>query len=67
VGIIEKSGSWLSYAGQKIGQGRDNAKQYFAEHPKVLAEIEAKIRVQHNAPVVTKTVINAHSSVEAMA
>ncbi|MEI6806378.1 MAG: recombinase RecA [Myxococcaceae bacterium] len=67
MGIIEKSGSWLSYAGQKIGQGRDNAKQYFAEHPKVLAEIEAKIRVQHNAPVVTKTVINAHSSVEAMA
>ena len=67
LGIIEKSGSWLSYAGQKIGQGRDNAKQYFTENPQILAEIEAKIRAQNNAPVITKPVINATPFVEAMA
>ena len=33
LGIIEKSGSWFSYEGQRIGQGRDNAKDYIAEHP----------------------------------
>ncbi|MBL4819227.1 MAG: recombinase RecA [Deltaproteobacteria bacterium] len=44
--LIEKSGSWLSYKGEKIGQGRENAKAYFAEHPEVLAEIEAKIHAQ---------------------
>ena len=32
LGIIEKSGSWFSYEGQRIGQGRDNAKDYIAEH-----------------------------------
>jgi recombination protein RecA len=67
MGIIEKSGSWLSYAGQKIGQGRDNAKQYFAENPKILAEIESKIRAQNNAPVATKPAINLNPAVEAMA
>lgn len=67
MGIIEKSGSWLSYAGQKIGQGRDNAKQYFMDNPKILAEIEEKIRAQSNASVATKPVINANTFVEAMA
>lgn len=42
--IMEKSGSWFAYNGQKIGQGKDNAKAYLKEHPEVRDEIEQKIR-----------------------
>ncbi|MBR4106454.1 MAG: recombinase RecA [Alphaproteobacteria bacterium] len=42
--IIEKSGAWFSYNGDKIGQGRENAKTYLREHPEVALEIENKIR-----------------------
>ena len=42
--IMEKSGSWFAYNGQKIGQGKDNAKSYLKEHPEVRDEIEQKIR-----------------------
>ena len=41
---MEKSGSWFAYNGQKIGQGKDNAKAYLKEHPEVRDEIEEKIR-----------------------
>lgn len=44
--LIEKSGAWYSYNDQKIGQGKENAKQYLQEHPDVAAEIETKIRTQ---------------------
>lgn len=43
-GIIEKAGAWFSYNGDKIGQGRENAKNYLKENPAVADEIEAKIR-----------------------
>ncbi len=43
--LIQKSGSWYSYGDAKIGQGRDNAKQYLAENPKIAKEIEEKIRI----------------------
>ena len=42
--IIEKSGAWFSYNGAKIGQGRENVKRYLKENPKILAEVEQKIR-----------------------
>ena len=42
--IIEKSGSWFSYKGERIGQGRENVKKYLMENPKVMEEVEAKIR-----------------------
>ncbi len=42
--IIEKSGSWFSYNGERIGQGRENIKKYLKENPKVLAEVEKKVR-----------------------
>ena len=42
--IIEKSGSWFSYKGDRIGQGRENVKKYLTDNPKVMDEIEAKIR-----------------------
>jgi len=43
-GLIEKAGAWFSYNGEKIGQGRENAKIYLKEHPAVADEIENKIR-----------------------
>jgi recombination protein RecA len=42
--LVEKSGAWYSYKGEKIGQGKDNAREYLKEHPEVAKEIEAKIR-----------------------
>ena len=42
--IIEKSGSWFSYNGNRIGQGRENAKKYLQDNPKVLEEVEKKVR-----------------------
>ena len=42
--IIEKSGSWFSYGGERIGQGRDNAKRFLHENPALVSEIEAKVR-----------------------
>jgi len=46
--IIEKSGSWFSYKEEKIGQGRENVKQYLEEHPDITKEIEKKIRDNFN-------------------
>ena len=44
VGIINKSGAWFAYEGNKIGQGRENAKQYLRDNPAVCDEIENKVR-----------------------
>jgi recombination protein RecA len=43
-GVVEKSGSWFSHDGQRIGQGRENAKTYLREHPEVAQAIEKKVR-----------------------
>ena len=43
-GLVEKSGSWYSYNGERIGQGKDNTRQFLREHPEISAAIEAKIR-----------------------
>ena len=43
-GFVEKSGSWYSYKGQKIGQGKDNSREYLNEHPEISKEIEQSIR-----------------------
>ncbi len=42
--FVEKAGAWYAYKGEKIGQGKDNAREYLKEHPEVAAEIENKIR-----------------------
>ena len=42
--IVEKSGSWFSYNGERIGQGRENVKKYLKENPKVMEEIDKKVR-----------------------
>ena len=43
-GVVEKSGAWFSYDSQRLGQGRENAKQFMREHPDVAARVEAAIR-----------------------
>ena len=42
--IVEKSGAWLSYGDLRIGQGRENAKQFLKENPELASEIEVKLR-----------------------
>ena len=46
-GVVEKSGSWFSYGDERIGQGRENAKQYLRDNARVALEIEDKIRAAH--------------------
>jgi recombination protein RecA len=48
--IVDKSGAWYAYNGDKIGQGKDNAREYLREHPELAAEIEAKIRAAVDIP-----------------
>jgi recombination protein RecA len=45
-GIIQKSGSWFSYEGNKLGQGRDAVKQLLLDNPEVATEVEAKIKAK---------------------
>ena len=47
IDVINKSGAWYAYNGEKIGQGRENAKQYLEENPAVFEEIDRKVRVQY--------------------
>ena len=47
VGIVQKSGAWFAYGGDKIGQGREHAKAYLREHPELMDEIEHKVRVAY--------------------
>ena len=44
IGVIDKSGSWFSYNGDKIGQGKENVKAYFTSHPELADEIDAIVR-----------------------
>ena len=44
--VVEKSGAWFSCDGQRIGQGRENAKQYLRDHPDMAAAVEARVRAQ---------------------
>ena len=56
-GVVEKSGSWFSYDSQRIGQGRENAKQFLRDHPDAAKSIETKIRDQSG--VVANTMLAA--------
>jgi len=48
--LVEKSGSWYAYNGEKIGQGKDNAREFLKANPLIAEEIEAKIRTAVNVP-----------------
>ena len=45
--VVNKSGAWYSYNGERIGQGRENAKQFLKDNPEICAEIEKKVRIQY--------------------
>lgn len=47
IGVISKSGAWYAYEGDKIGQGRENAKVFLKEHKEILEEVEIKVREQY--------------------
>ena len=49
--IIQKSGSWFAYNGEKIGQGRENAKNYLEEHPEVMQEVITKVKQKYGIGV----------------
>jgi recombination protein RecA len=44
--IIEKSGAWYSYHGERIGQGKENARTFLKEHPQIAREIEEQVRAK---------------------
>lgn len=56
--IVNKSGAWFSYNGQRIGQGRENSKQFLKENPEMAREIEMKIRENYNQAFIKS--IDAH-------
>src|SRR5829696_6440346 len=56
-GVIEKSGAWFSYSGERIGQGRENAKNFLKQHPEMAQEIERKIR--ENAGLIAAKITDA--------
>ena len=48
IDLVKKSGAWYAYNGEKIGQGRENAKAYLTEHPEIMEELDHKVRVHYN-------------------
>ena len=64
-GIVEKSGSWFSYGTERIGQGRENAKTFFKEHPDIADEIENKIRA--NAGLISEAMMRGAAEEDAAA
>lgn len=48
IDVVKKSGSWYAYEGEKIGQGRENAKSYLESHPEMMDEIEQKVRAHYH-------------------
>jgi recombination protein RecA len=64
--LVEKSGAWYSYKGEKIGQGKDNARDFLKEHPEIASEIEGKIRAHALAAIggLVKTAPDAESADE---
>lgn len=49
--ILDKSGAWYSYQDERIGQGRENAKQFLLDHPEMMSDIEGKVRMGFGLPV----------------
>jgi recombination protein RecA len=54
-GVVEKSGSWFSYDSQRIGQGRENAKQFLKDNPDIAGKIEAAVR--QNAGLISEAIV----------
>lgn len=56
--IVQKSGAWFSYGDIRLGQGRENAKNYLKENPEIALEIENKIRAKYDLPVMVDNTVN---------
>ena len=56
--IVQKSGAWFSYGDIRLGQGRENAKNYLKENPEIALEIENKIRAKYDLPVMVDKTVN---------
>jgi recombination protein RecA len=54
-GMIEKSGAWYSYKGERIGQGKDNAREYLIAHPEIAAELDQRLRAELTGKVPAAT------------
>ncbi len=61
-GIVDKSGAWYSYQGNKIGQGRENTKDYLVKNPRVFLEIENTIRENHGLPKVEESAVSEETA-----
>jgi len=62
--IVEKSGSWYAYNGEKIGQGKDNAREFLRENAELAREIENKIRESLDIALLPPAVVNAASAAD---
>jgi recombination protein RecA len=62
VGVVEKSGAWFSCDSQRIGQGRENAKQFLRDHPEMVVAIETRVREQSG--VVANSMLATQDEVE---
>lgn len=67
VDAVQKSGAWYAYKGEKIGQGRENAKTFLREHPEIMAEVEVQVREYYGLPAdtVVETAVQAEDTEEA--
>ena len=67
VDAVQKSGAWYAYKGEKIGQGRENAKTFLREHPEIMAEVEVQVREYYGLPADTEveTAVQAADTEEA--
>lgn len=57
--IVQKSGAWYAYNGEKIGQGREKAREYLQQNPHIMLEIENKVREHHNLPTRSNPALEA--------
>jgi recombination protein RecA len=62
-GIVEKSGAWFSYEGQRVGQGRENAKQFLADNPDIAARIEGQVR--QSAGLIAEVMVHGEDAEDA--
>ena len=67
VDAVQKSGAWYAYKGEKMGQGRENAKTFLREHPEIMAEVEVQVREYYGLPAdtVVETAVQAADTEEA--
>jgi recombination protein RecA len=62
-GVLEKSGTWISYAGERMGQGRENARIFLKEHRDVCAKLESALRKKMEIPGLNQSTAQSHTAV----